>query len=409
MIYGGNGVGKSNFGDALKFLHAIGSGRSIRDAIEGHYAASFSGSPTEVSAGIRGGGEATTHLEAKSKVFHVEVEGLTPKGRRLHYRLSVDARQYRIVAESLSAEDHPGAYVYDTHPESAPLRQSDSPAIKARYYTNARGKNPSRSFSPHETILSQFSGRKAEYVYNEARAQEMRDLLTSIQPLELRPEILRNYSTLGRFNIGEHGENLAAAAWLLLSYASGYDPTRASDAADVETDAYERLQAIKSWLSEMTPRPVTDLLVEEAPTGEVILALKEEPFSRPLTARSLSDGTLRFTGFAFALLGSAAPRTYVIEELENGINPSRLALMIRMISAATRNGPVQVLTTTHSPTLLDIAGKELLHDMLFVGWDSDNNCSVVNKVSQLTPQYLAEDHRLGELLTEGYLQLAADR
>ncbi len=44
LIYGSNGVGKSNLLDALRFLLAIGQGgRSVRDAIEGH--ASAAGGP----------------------------------------------------------------------------------------------------------------------------------------------------------------------------------------------------------------------------------------------------------------------------------------------------------------------------------------------------------------------------
>jgi predicted ATPase len=413
VIYGGNGTGKSNFVDALKFLRAIGDGRSIRDAIEGHYAASFGGSPTEVSSGVRGGADAATYFGSSSRTFQIEVNGTSAEGSRLRYQLEVDVRDYRVQSESLVAHSHQGQYVYDTHPESAPLKQStDSPIIRARYFTKARGTNPSRSFSAHHAILSQFHGRKAEFVYNETHASDMRELLSSIQPLELRPEVLRQYSPLGRFTLGEHGENLAAVAWLLLQYASGYDPEgqRQNGGDQVEREAYERLQAITSWLSELSPRAVTDLLVEEAPTGEVILALQEKPFERPLTARSLSDGTLRFAAFALALIGAPERRrTYIIEEIENGINVNRLALLLRMIARATGQGGVQVITTTHSPTLLDVAERGLIENMLFVGWDSENDCSVVNKIADLTPQDLAGEQRLGELLTEGYLQLAADR
>lgn len=411
VIYGGNGTGKSNFVDMLKFLRALGDGRSIRDAIEGHYTASLAGSPTEVASGIRGGAENATYIGSASKSFQVEIRGESADGKWLRYEIEVDVQDYRVLKESLVAEGHEGVYVYDTHPDSAPLKQAtDSPVIRARYFTKARGTNPSRSFSAHHAILTQFYGRKAEFVYNEAHAAEMRKLLSSIQPLELRPEVLRQYSSLGRFTLGEHGENLAAVAWLLIHYAEGYAPDGNENGGDpAERDAYARLQAITSWLSELSPRAVTELLVQSAPTGEVILALQEKPFERPFTAKSLSDGTLRFAAFALALIGARERRTYVIEEIENGVNSTRLALLLQLISRATERGQAQVITTTHSPTLLDVAEKGLIENMLFVGWDSTNDCSTVCRVADLAPQELEQEHRLGELLTEGYLQFAADR
>src|SRR5262249_4418881 len=403
---------KSNFVDALRFLKSIGQGRSIRDAIEGHYSSSFGTSPTDVATGIRGGADSITHFGTPSEVFHLDVQVQTDSAT-IKYHISVNAREYKVTEEWLSAgPEHEGPYVYCTHPDAAPLNQPpDSPTLLARYYTRSPGRNPSRSFSAYEPILSQFKGRKAEFVYNEAWASRLREELTSIQPLELRPEVLRQYSPLGRFTMGEHGENLAALAWYLTPLAAGLEEAQPDDEARAaQKGAAERLSAIKSWLSKLTPKPIEDVTVETAPTGEVIFALAEEPFDRILNARSLSDGTLRFAALAFALLGSPERQIYVVEELENGINTSRLRLLVRMISADTRasRGRLQVITTTHSPTLLEVAEQGIIKNMLYVSWDSQQAASHVNKLSDLAPEQLIEERRLGELLTEGYLQIAAE-
>ena len=73
-----------------------------------------------------------------------------------------------------------------------------------------------------------------------------------------------------------------------------------------------------------------------SPTSDAILALKEEPFAEPLTARSLSDGTLRFAALTFAVFGTEGRQTLVVEELENGIHPARLRVALTRVSKEAR-------------------------------------------------------------------------
>jgi predicted ATPase len=217
---------------------------------------------------------------------------------------------------------------------------------------------------------------------------------------------LRQYSSLGRFELGEHGENFAAAVWVLLEEAR--DPRRHD--SENPFSALNRLTTINAWLSELTPHPIEDILVEEAPTGEVIFALKEKPFEQPIAARSLSDGTLRFAALAFAVLGSLDRQTLAIEELENGIHPTRLALLARMLEQATADdNDLQVLASTHSPAVLDVVSQTTLDDAIVIGWDTESEASHVVQMSELPelPE-IRKDNRLSALQTEGWLQFAAD-
>ncbi|CAM5789753.1 AAA family ATPase [Cellulomonas persica] len=433
LIYGSNGVGKSNLLDALRFLLAIGQGRSVRDAIEGH--ASAAGGPTAtVMTGIRGGAQNLPRYAAQTSVFELEVTLDNEQAGKITYTVAVDTSAYKIVREELKAARHSGAYVFSTHPDVAPLKQApDSPAIAARYYTSSPGRNPSRSFSSHEFIINQFTGRKAETVANERWADVVRRELAALTPLELHPEVLRQYSPLGRFTLGEHGENFAAVTWSLLARAEidqtvTESPGRAwpniitaarrdgldlnDESLDDETsDARARLAAICSWLAELTPRQIEGIAVEWAPTNEVIFSLFEAPHDRPLNARVLSDGTLRLAALAVALLGENRRETFVIEEIENGVNPARVQLLLRLVETATRpGGGKQVIATTHAPALLDSLSESLRRYTLVLGWDEENETSVVTSLEDLPGLEEAEGtSSLGDLLTEGWVQMAADR
>jgi hypothetical protein len=419
IVLGSNGAGKSNLFDALRFLKAIGDGRSVRDAIEGHISST---GPTTATAGIRGGGGAATHFLDSSGAFELDVTLKVPRST-LHYHIKVDAIHYRIMQEELSSGEHPGQYVYSTRPKAGALKQDpESPVVVARFYKNTRGLNPRREFSSHEFILSQFVSRRAESKINEAFAFTAREEFASIRPLELRPEVLRQYSPLGRFELGEHGENFAAVVWRLEQDAQDVIHSVRENEVDLRKgpdriEAQERWRAVSSWLSELTPVPITAVDAIQAPTGEAIFAVHEEPYNVPIPAPSLSDGTLRFAALTLAAIGAQGRRTLIIEEIENGINPTRLSLLIKMLEQATEptiKGPnaesrVQVIASTHSPSILDYASSQTIRDSVVIGWDYENMSSHPVNIADL-PEFsrIVSSRTVGELQAEGWLQAAAD-
>lgn len=418
IVLGANGSGKSNLFDAMRFLKAVGDGRSVRDAIEGHASPSTA---STVVTGVRGGGAAVTHFLSGSTEFEVEVQ-MTVGARRIEYSLTVDAARYRVAQEDLRAlTHHPGQYVYSTKPESGPLEQDpDSPVVVARFHKETRGLNPRRDFSPYDFILTQFTSRKAESRINEEIADLVRREFASIRLLELRPEVLRQYSPLGRSDLGEHGENFAAALWELVNDAEGKHPVHVRERTGGEEsrfqtrsdnpEAHDRLDAINAWLTELTPVPIETVKTIQAPTGEVIFAVKEAGFGRDIAAPSLSDGTLRFAALTLAAVGAQGRQTLVVEELENGISPSRLNLLVRMLEQTAESSPeIQVIASTHSPAVLDDAAEQTRRHSVVFGWDSETMSSRPIAISRLPSlDDVLADRSLGDLQAEGWLQLAAD-
>lgn len=410
LVLGGNGAGKSNFFDAMRFLRSIGEGRPVRDAIEGH---APPGSLSPTVSGIRGGGAAATHFLSDSTTLALQVV-MEVAGRRITYFVEIDARRHRVVNEELRSSGHPGVYVYSTKPETGTLEQRvDSPVLAARFHKSSRGLNPKREFSPTEFILTQFTSRRAESKVNEDEADLVRWELASISPLEVHPEILRKYSPMGSFEMGEHGENFAAAVWRLNFEAEDADHYKdveeSSEASLFGEAAIARRSAVLAWLNQVTPRPITSLQVEFSPTNEVIVSVNEEPYSKPITAPSLSDGTLRFAALALASVGQQGRRTLLIEELENGINPSRIALLISMFEQVVEaDKDIQVIASTHSPSILNYATTATSNRAVVIGWDEEENTSRAVLLKNLPGlSQSLETQSLGDLQEEGWIQLAA--
>ena len=68
----------------------------------------------------------------------------------------------------------------------------------------------------------------------------------------------------------------------------------------------------------------------------------------------MSSGSLRVLPLVATLLDPDPPTVVFIEELENGLDPRTVGLVIDLMRDATRSGRTQVIATTHSPYLLDM-------------------------------------------------------
>ena len=82
------------------------------------------------------------------------------------------------------------------------------------------------------------------------------------------------------------------------------------------------------------------------------LNLREQSYQVP--GWLLSTGTLRIVALLAALRHPKPPPVLVIEEIENGLDPRTLHLVVEEIRAAITAGTTQVIITTHSPYLLDL-------------------------------------------------------
>ena len=152
---------------------------------------------------------------------------------------------------------------------------------------------------------------------------------------------------------------------------------------------------------------VKDFEFPRDPSGRVHLHIVERN-GRKVSAYSASDGTLRFLGILLAvLLRPNRGGLYFFEEIDNGIHPNRLWLLVDFIERQTAKGGVQVITTTHSPALLSWIRDEAFENTSVVYRDEYWADSVIRPDSGACTIYgRIEEVRyvLGELHTEGWIR-----
>ena len=335
VVVGTNASGKSNLRDAFRFLHGIGRGYTLAEIIGEKW---IEGGVLQWR-GIRGGTREATFEGVDD--FSLEVTVLLPGNgdrRTATYSITVgvpaDGKSVRVLNERLRIEGK-GPYVLDA-------RLIDTPRVASHLVVRMKGARSSPEHSGLRSVgglidrpaLSQFADDKRSPRDARRFAQLTMESLSDMRFLDLSPEAMRLPSIPGQVVLGDRGENLSTVLQAICE-----DPARKS--------------AITGWLRQLTPLDVVDFDFAQDAAGRVQLALVEAD-GRRVSANSASDGTLRFLAMIAAFLGPDPARFYFLEEVETGLHPTRLSLLLELIETQTSRGISQVVATTHSPQLLTL-------------------------------------------------------
>ncbi len=124
-----------------------------------------------------------------------------------------------------------------------------------------------------------------------------------------------------------------------------------------------------------------------------------------IDARTMSDGTLRVIAIITALLTRPEGSQLVIEEIDNGLHPSRAKLLIKILREIGSKRKIDILVTTHNPALLDALGPEIVPFMVVAHRDKETGESKLTLLEDIEnlPLLLASG-TLGRLATKGAIE-----
>ena len=143
------------------------------------------------------------------------------------------------------------------------------------------------------------------------------------------------------------------------------------------------------------------------PTGKVLATLVERNGQR-VTLASASDGTLRFLAFLAAFLGPHRSSFYFFEELENGIHPTRLSLLLDLIENQVKNKNIQVVATTHSPQLLGrLSESSLEHASLIYRLEDQPDARIIRVLDMPDARRLIKKSGAAHLAATGWFESTA--
>ena len=362
VLVGPNASGKSNFLDALHLLSRVATSQTLKEAFDPPYRGHALESFTFAKEGIK------SLLEEETVSFSIEVDvRLSPKivesvnrqiqetrrppldedasvskrspptvrAKDLRYRIEIEMLPksgiLRVADEYLAALNTKGELTQKRKPF---LEQVDN-QLHLRMDGQAHPTHYARGLS--YSILSM-----AYYPPHHPHLVAMRQELASWFTFYFEPRQRMRLSNPVKevHHIGLMGEDLAA----FLNTLQGLNP--------------RQFESVEKSLQAMIPS-VTGIEVGVNNLGEVELALYED--EKRVSARSLSEGTLRILGLLALVSAKEPPALIGFEEPENGVHPRRIRRVAQFLETRMILEDIQFIVTTHSALLPDLIPPESLY------------------------------------------------
>lgn len=387
LLVGANASGKSNFLDALQFLQYTRFEMSFAEVLDGE-----EGARADRWPGLRGGSREAARVG--TSVFAIEstwrgpfpdyaeefLSNVAADSMEVTHRIACrTVPEPKLEAESLGRGRSEGnlfrsgdidtddiEMVWSSMPPSTSFVSRDMSVLWTILMGNNDG-SPSAEALEHAEILS--------------------EALARIETISIATKQMRGYGRRTA-SLGEDGSNISGVLARLCD-----DP--------------EEKRTLVDWLAEICAPELVDLdFIEVRELGDVMAVLIEKG-GRRITARSLSDGTLRFLGMLIALRTAPPGSMILIEDIEADLHPTRIRLLIEYLEAVTRERNIQIIATTHSPVVLEWLSAEALRSAIVFGRIPENEGTVMRRLGDL-PHFgeIVKRKGIDELFTTGWLEMA---
>lgn len=339
ILIGTNASGKSNVLDALQFLQRVSSGVSIVTAIAGD----------NNIVPLRGGLEWASRKPFKG--FSIDVVVGSDDGS-LDYRYSLSLETNGTRAELLNESlvklriKKSGGATSETRLFYTGLKEKESPGISGYFYSKTQGPGRKIELNRSVTILSQVETLNVRKEVSEG-ARTVISAMKRVFVLDPIPSHMRDYAPLS--------DTLSSDASNAAGVLAGLG---AEKRCEVEA-------VITRFVGKLPEQELVRVFTEKVGKfGADAMLYCEESWAEGKTqvvdARGMSDGTLRFLGIMVALLTCEKGSLLVVEEVDNGLHPSRAHLLVEMLHEVGGERGVDVVMTTHSPALLNALGDEMI-------------------------------------------------
>ncbi len=387
-IAGANGAGKSNLFDAIQFLSAladqtlIDAARSVRSEegrigdVHSLFNRSDDTESTEMSfeaemiipeAGVDDLGQqvsATTTLLRYRVVLAYRVDGNFPSSGTLEL---IEERLDRVKlgdwGKYLKFADHRKDWR-----DSVLKGKRTVPFISTRIHGGDRvvrvHQDGGNSVSP-ETILSKSLPRTVLSTINTAASPTAllaRREMQSWKLLQLETSSLRESDPFtASIGLGSDGSHLPATLYYLARSQRDHNP------ASKATEIYGQ---VATRLSELVD-DVAEIRIDRDEKRELLTLEITDHSGTVYSARSLSDGMLRFLALSVLESDPMATGLICIEEPDQSIHPSRIPSVLQLLQDIATDltipvGPYnplrQVIVSTHSPSVV----QEVFDDALLI-------------------------------------------
>lgn len=402
LVIGKNGSGKSNAIEGVELLAQIAHGRPL-------YEISDVGRGSGTTFQVRGGLPACVHNDN----FPQPVNSLSSRIGEVLMRttLNLASGEFTLgfdeVVIVFGGTTQPVNYIVTIGFSPDPrikeerltignrvifqtLPSEGNPVLDVQYDNFARGRNkPVISLPADRSVLSRY----AQFAPDRTRKMAV-DAILVVEAIESylkaayvfdpHPHAMREYERVGQYILNRDGSNLSS---VLYGLGQGDEKQKAGQ------------KLILELIRQFPEEPFEDFDFTQTSRGDVLLGLKRSD-GAVIDARVLSDGTLRALAILTALETAQTGSRIVLEEVDNGIHPSRAKVLMDHIWATAGQRKLNILATTHNPATLNGLSHEQLKSVVVCHYDSQQQASRLTPLFELPhSEVLLEGRQLGDLIT----------
>lgn len=328
IIIGTNSSGKSNALDALVFLSRIASGLEVYQSIKGD----------QNISPIRGGVDWVCRQGTNQFKIETEIEY---DGLDYTYSITVEVDKAKALITEEKLMQNTLRMFYTN------MRDANMLNIPTYFATGNQGRGQKIDLSRNTAVLYQAKNlqlRKKETIGIVIRILEELSGIFVLNPI---PNHMRDYSTLSDKLLPD-ASNIAGVL-----------------AAMDEAQQKKIEGKLTSYLKDIPEKDIKEIWVESVGkfNTDAMLYCKEswgDNEESIVDARGMSDGTLRFLAIVVTMLTTKMNKLVVIEEVDNGLHPSRSQILLEMLKDLGAERNIDVIITTHNPALLNEAGTTMI-------------------------------------------------
>jgi AAA15 family ATPase/GTPase len=112
-------------------------------------------------------------------------------------------------------------------------------------------------------------------------------------------------------------------------------------------------------------------------------------------------------GLLAALFSAPEESLFVLEEIENGLHPTRVHLLVELLEQFAASRRLQIIATTHSSQVLLSLSQQALRDVVLFARTPDSPGTVTRRLGDLAHfDDVTQKTKIDRLFTTGWLERA---
>jgi predicted ATPase len=384
LLIGANASGKSNLLEAMRLTAWLARGQRLDKLL----------AVAEDDAAVRGGATDLARRGHDRFALRCVFDPTSDGYNQYEVEINVAGPELHIQAEEIRAVGTGGTAV--------PLYTIDGPAhglqhdVQVAYNNFKRGRNkPHVTCTDQQLVLTQLTTPAGlDRDHEKARevlptvARGLADLLSQFIVLDPAPRRMRGYVQRSSAELDPDGANLSGVLRYLFHEPKGKE-------------------RVLEFVRDLPEKDINGISFVRTPRRELMVRLAETFGTGPVwcDAPLLSDGTLRVLAVATAALSAPEGSLVVVEEIDNGVHPSRAHLLMQRLREVAVSRRLSIVITTHNPALLDAVPDDLIGAVTCCYRDPGTGCSRLMRLADLEqyPELIAEGP-LGYLMTRGRIE-----